>query len=101
MFGDVQPSDWKIQTASPPMRGLTLSNTSVNEIIASTGHFRHSNGRRRVLCFYIFPGYLGVACGGSYRFRVSFRSKDLCLREVCLERADPLVAPSGWGREAR
>jgi hypothetical protein len=88
------------------MRGLTLANTLVNEIIASTRHFRHSDRRHRVscdlvLCFYIFPGHFGVACRGSYRFRVSFRSVDLRLREVCLERANPLVAPSGWGREAR
>lgn len=89
MLGDVQSSDWKFETASSPMRGLTLGNTSVNEVIASTRHFRHSDGRHRVscvlvYCFYIFPGYLGVACGGSYRLRVSFRSIDLCLREVCL-----------------
>jgi hypothetical protein len=88
------------------MRGLTLGNASVNEIIASTRHFRHSDGRHRVscvpvFCFYLFPGYLCVACGGSYRVRVSFRSIDLRLREVCLERANPLVAPSGWGQEAK
>ena len=85
------------------MRELTLSNTSVHEIVASRGHFRHTRWQpwdtlHLVLCSHFFPRNERIAVGGGRRVRISFRTIDFRLREVCLEGANPLVTPCGWER---
>jgi hypothetical protein len=98
IFHYAQAVNINLQRTPNPRQGkLTQRSASVNEIITTRGHQRcHRANALALLGLHLFPGYDSISRRGSNRVWVSFRAVYFRLRQVSLQRANPLVTSRRW-----